>query len=915
MYRLGGCFTTGAVRLFIVLAVLIIPLSAQSTLDSYLIDTYAGSDPVRDGGPAAQALLNGPEDVAIDAQGVVYIADRLNRLIRRVDPDTGIISTIAGSVEEPRASDVATELEIDPACVAVSPANAVHFCSNRRVYKILPSGKLQVVAGTGSTGGTGDGGLATEATFGIIADLAFAPDGSLYISDSFEHVVRKVSPAGMIERVAGTGERGFTGDGGPATSAQLSTPNGLAVDAEGRLLVVDRGNLRLRRVAVDGTITTATGDGTFVAKGLGGPAEGGSAGQLLAVAVAGDGSIYATSFSEIFLIDGQGILTRFGGAGSVNIGDGRTVDRASFQGLNGIAVAADGRILLAERIGHRVRLVGADLIVSTFAGAAHFVGDGGPAVQAQLFEPNGVALDAEGSLYVADTKNGAVRKVTADGVITTVAGGRTSGSDGDAGPALDATLRSVQHIAFHPNGDLHLVDSSYRTVRRVDSNGVISTVAGGGSGTVEGGPATDARLNGPFHISFDQQGNLYIADLYDHSVRVVDTNGTIRTLAGTGTRGFSGDGGPAAQAELHTPSATAVGPDGTVYIAEWLRIRQVKPDGTISTLAELTVVPSSLTLTPSGDLLAVNTQNNMLLRIGLDGSVFRMGRLLRGFKGDGGPADAAFANSVEDAVEHSDGRIFISDRRNSRIRVLTPLPTISGLKHAASFFTGSMPAEAIVSIFGQNLASGLVVATTVPLPTTLGGTTVVLRDADGVERPAGLFFVSTHQLNVLLPAGAAPGLGVLIIRTAGGREVQIDQGISVASPGLFSANATGAGVAAGFWLRVAGDGTQTTGPLFEFNADQTKLVEKPLDLGPESDKVYLILYGTGIRGVAGAANVGASVGGRGTPVVYADAHAEFAGLDQVNVGPISRELIGRGLISIQVVAASKSSNSVTAFIQ
>ena len=882
-------------------------LSAQAGLDAYRIHTYAGSDPVLDGGPAVDALLNSPEDVAADAQGVVYIADRRNGLIRRIDPNTGVISSVAGTVTTPGSGTLATELFIDPVAVAISPGGVLHFCTSNQVYRLNADGTADVIAGARSGSGPGDGGPAVEAIFGIISGLTFGPDGSYYVSDFLRNVVRKVGPDGVIERFAGTGPRGFSGDGGQANAAELASPSKIDLDAQGNLYIADRRNNRIRKVAPDGTISTVTGDGRNGVFGLGGPAADGGVGSPLAVTAGPNGSVFVSNFTEVFEIDADGVLNRrIGGAG--------------IAALWGLAAPADGTLLIVDSDHHRVVRAGTDGIVNTIAGKDHLLGDDGPAIEAQLFEPIGIDLDSQGNLYIADNENSAIRRVAVDGGITTVAGGQTLGPHGDGGPALAANLNGAVDAAIHPNGELYVLDGR-RRVRKVDSQGVITTFAGGApfGTTGEGVPADEVDLRFPVDITFDPDGNLYITDLSANTVQKVDTSGIITTVAGNGSRGFSGDGGPAVQAQLESPAAAAMGPDGALYIAGSGRMRKVTPDGAISTLVELPRAATSMSLTPKGDLLIANSSNNWLRRVGLDGSIFDMTRMISGFAGDGGLATGARARNIESAVEHPDGRIFLSDSRNSRIRVLSPFPSIAenGVVHAASFFQGVVAPEMIISLFGSNLALQQRAATSVPLPTTLGGTTVLVRDSQGVERRASLFFVSPGQLNLLIPAGSAFGDAVLILRTDGGDEAEIDVSITSVNPGFFSANSDGKGVAAGTWLHVDGTGGQTAGPLFEPNVGQNRFVATPIDLGPASDRVFLVLFGTGIRGAGGPDRLEATINGEAISIPFADAQPDFFGLDQVNLGPIPRSLIGAGEVEIRIRAKANNfiSNIVTVAVK
>ena len=329
---------------------------------------------------------------------------------------------------------------------------------------------IETVAGGGSS--LGDGGAATAAQLNTPWGVALDGSGNLYIADQSTHRIRKVDASGTITTVAGTGNRhstgGFGGDGGPAVQAQLNSPRGVAVDGAGNLYFSDSWNERIRKVDASGTITT----------------------------VAGTGAI----------------------------------------GLSG---------------------------------------DGGRAVQARLHRPRGVALDGSGNLYIADSLNHRIRKVDTSGTITTVAGTGAIGLSGDGGPAVQARLRFPIGVAVDGSGNLYIADAYNHRIRKVDTSGTITTVAGagavgrtmGGFGG-DGGPAVQARLNRPFGVAVDGSGNLYIADAENDRIRKVDTSGTITTVAGTGARGFAGDDGAATAAQFDEPIGVAVDGSGNLYIAD-----------------------------------------------------------------------------------------------------------------------------------------------------------------------------------------------------------------------------------------------------------------------------------------------------------------------------------------------------------
>ncbi len=890
------------------------PLPGQSPLDGFVIETYAGSDPIRDGRPATEALLNTPTDVAADSAGNVYIADRLNELVRRVGAD-GVISTVAGTVERLGNGPLAVEQTFRPDCVAVSPDDRLHFCSSRRVYELLADGTTRIVAGTGGSSGAGDGQPAVEAGFVILEDIDFGPDGSLYILDRGADRVRRVGPDGVIEAFAGNGMDGFGGDGGPAVDAMLSNPGSLDAAPDGSVLIVDSGNSRIRRVGVDGVITTVAGNGQSTTAGDDGPAVDAALSFPTAALADADGGFLIADFNSIRRVDAAGVIAFWGGVGSTQFRDNRPVDEASFRGIQAMDLGPDGSLYIADSQNHRIRRVAPDLTVETFAGGDHWLGDGGPANEAQLFEPSGLALDDSGALYIADTDNAVVRRVAPDGTISTVAGSGDAGSYGQEGPATEVRLRAPIDVAIHPvTGELFILDAADGRVRRVNSAGIMTTVVGTGrlGNSGDGGPATEAEIRFPQTITFDAAGNLYLSDILAHVVRKV-SGGIITTIAGTGTAGSEGNGGPATAAQLNRPFATVAADSGELFIADASGIRRVATDGTISLLAELPGSATYLSLTRSGDLLACEPSQNRLYRISQAGDI-EQAAFSFGFGGDGGSAREGRLSGLAAAIEAPDGRIFVADEGNHRVRLLAVGPTLANLpvRQAASFFAGNMSAETIVSLFGSNLAGEIVAAETTPLPTSLGGTQVIVRDSEGVERAAALFFVSPAQINLMIPAGTAFGQGEIIVRTADGQEVRAPLGITSATPGVFAANADGRGVAAAFALRVAADGAQTTEPVFQLSESGQSFVPAPIDLGPEGEQVFLILFGTGLRG---ASSVRAVVGGEVVPTLFFGPQGGFVGLDQINVGPIPRSLLGAGETSVRLEAAGRASNSVTITIR
>lgn len=343
-----------------------------------------------------------------------------------------------------------------------------------------PSGTISTVVGTGEKGYSGDGGPARAARLNNPFDVTFDSAGNLFLSDTFNHVVRRVDArTGVITTVAGAGRPGFDGDGGPATEAHMNEPYGIVVDRRGNLYIADRLNRRVRRVdGKTGTMSTLTGDGSKTGSG-----------------------------------------------------------------------------------------------------------DAGPAVKAGLNEPNGLALNpSETLLYIADVADNRVRSVDlGTGIISTFAGDGRAQHRGDGGPARQASIAGARAVDVGSVGTVYLVERQGNRVRAIDPQGEkIITVAGTGAKgySGDGGPALEATFNGPKEIAADRLGHLFVVDTENHAIRRSQPNsGSVTTVAGAGTKGPGGDGGPGPRAQLARPHGVAVGPDGAIYIGdtENHRIRKVTP--------------------------------------------------------------------------------------------------------------------------------------------------------------------------------------------------------------------------------------------------------------------------------------------------------------------------------------------------
>jgi NHL repeat-containing protein len=371
-------------------------------------------------------------------------------------------------------------------------------------------------------------GIATLAGAALFASLAYPAADEL-------------PPVGTIITVAGSGPNepenaGFGGDGAPATEARLGFPWGVTLDAAGNFYIADGANHRVRKVGGDGTITTVAGSGPVGAvqvsfAGEGGPATQARMEDVAGVAIDGAGNVYIASppGNRILKVSPDGILTTVAGDGKAGSGgDGGPATQARLNWPLLLAVDASESLYFSDFLNHRVRKISPDGTITTVAGNGKpgFSGDGGPATQARLSFPAGLAVDAKGNLFIVT--DGRVRKVGPDGIIATVAGTGVEGLSGDAGPATQARLNTPVGLAADSGGNLFIADHRNQRVRKVDSNGIITTVAGSGpTGRLmggfggDGGPATQARMQQLETVAVDAVGNLLVADTGNHRVRKV----------------------------------------------------------------------------------------------------------------------------------------------------------------------------------------------------------------------------------------------------------------------------------------------------------------------------------------------------------------------------------------------------------
>jgi sugar lactone lactonase YvrE len=536
-------------------------------------------------GPGFLARFSGPNGVAVDRNGNVFVSDANNQTIRRIKAD-GTVSTLAGKAGEMGSADgTAVDARFSgPAGLALDASGNVYVADtyNSTIRKITPEGIVSTYAGAAGEFGSNDGTLA-DAHFNGPTGVALDQAGNMYVTDNWSCTIRKITSSGVVSTLAGSWWGYADGNG---TEAQFAGPNALAVDGSGNVFVADSGNHVIRAISPEGVVSTVAGLGGSYGSvdGVGGSARFMSPNGLAVDAV---GNLYVTdNLAAVRKISPTGVVSTLAGkpahAGAAD-GPGGS---ARFKWPNGIAMDAAGSLLVADQDNGTIRKIDASGNVSTFIGTAGGWGSAdGQGAEVQFAGVGFVTVDKAGIIYAADCYNHTIRRITPNGVTTTLAG--SPGVSGSAdGQGADARFNWPNDLAVDSDGNVYVADYGNNTIRKITPSGLVSTMAGkaGEAGVVDGS-GSNARFNGPAGIAVDSRGNVYVTDFGGHTVRKINPAGWVSTLAGAGGQCGSVDGVGRA-ARFSQPWALDMDKAGNLFVGDSGNntIRKISPRGLVSTV-------------------------------------------------------------------------------------------------------------------------------------------------------------------------------------------------------------------------------------------------------------------------------------------------------------------------------------------
>jgi sugar lactone lactonase YvrE len=755
---------------------------AQSIYEPYAFTTFAGLPPGSADGTGSNARFDHPSSGTVDIAGNLYIADTYNHTIRKISPG-GVVITLAGLAGNSGSADGigSGSRFYYPGGVVVDSAGNLYVADtyNHTIRQITPGGVVTTLVGSAGNPGSADG-SGSNARFSYPTGLTVDSAGNVYVADTSNHTIRKITLGGTVTTLAGLAGNFGSADG-TGSAARFYGPGGVTVDNGGNLYVADTFNHTIRKITSAGVVTTLAGlaGNSGSANGIGSNAR---FTNPYDVTVDSAGNLYVADYNNhtIRKILPNGMVTTLAGlAGNRGSADG-TGSNARFLYPRGITVDSASTVYVAD-FNYIIRKITPGGGVTTLAGLASPGTADGNGSNAKFFYPAGVTVDSAGNLYVADNNNSTIRKITTGGTVTTLAG--LAGTSGSAdGTGSNARFGFPYDVTVDGAGNVYVADTTNFTIRKITPGGMVTTLAGlaGNFGSADG-VGSNARFYAPRGVTVDSASNLYVADTFNHTIRKITSGGVVTTLVGSAGNPGSADG-TGTNARFSYPHGLTVDSGGNLHVADNNNhtIRKITPSGVVSTLAGLAgnsgstdgtgsnarfSGPIAVTTDSEGSLYVADTFNHTIRKITPDGVV----TTLAGLPGNPGYADgagtAARFNSPYGIAVDSARTVYVADTLNNNIRkgeattTATPTPTATpgatpsptAIPSATPFATPTPTATAAPS------------ATATPVPGHAGNISTRLRVETGDNVLIGGFIVSGTQPKRLIIRAIGPsltGLGV-----------------------------------------------------------------------------------------------------------------------------------------------------------
>ncbi len=654
--------------------------TTETTTDKFTVSTVAGvsmlgsTDAV-----GANASFNYPSGIVADSSGNLFIADTGNSKIRKITP-AGVVSTIAGGDSNGSTDAVGTDASFNfPSGIAIDSNNNLFVtdAGNNKIRKITPAGVVSTVAGSGLSGSTDA--VGANASFKHPSAIAIDSSNNLFVTDAGNNKIRKITPAGAVSTVAGSGVAGDTDAVG--INASFDDPSAITIDSSNNLFVTDAGNNKIRKITPAGVVSTVAGSGSFGSTDAVGTDA--SFDDPSAITIDSSGNLFVADSgnSKVRKITPAGVVSTIAGSGLLGDTDAVGTD-ASFNHLAGITMDGSGNLFVTDSRSSKIRKITSSGVVSTVAGVNSSGSTDAVGANASFNSPSDITVDSNGNLFVADTRNNKIRKITSAGAVSTIAGSGVAGDTDAVG--VNASFFLPISIVIDSNNNLFVADLGNYAIRKITPAGVVSTVAGSGSSGDTDAVGTNASFSYPSGIAIDSSDNLFVTDTTNNKIRKITPAGVVSTIAGGDSNGSTDAVGT--DASFNFPSGIAIDSNNNLFVTDAgnNKIRKITPSGVVSTIAGSGLsgstdavgtdasffYPSGITVDSSDNLFITDFTSSKIRKITPAGVVSTIAGGAISGSTDGVGTDASFNHPVGITID-SNNNLFVADSSSNTIRKIS----------------------------------------------------------------------------------------------------------------------------------------------------------------------------------------------------------------------------------------------------